>query len=322
MSESCLFISRYALLILLLMAASSRVFAVNGELSPTESKSPVFVLKVQQIEATKIAQINAKLTTLDKLQEDLKLALLRIASLEESIQKASEKTDNMTKRNAWFALATVIAAGLISFVLQLLLLRHQQKIYREQAKSEVSNSYVEWQLKQLSGFYGPLRALLEQSNAMYRQMNRALVSANPDLFRMQSAHGKDFDNAEFQIKKDGDWTRFRTVKHLGDVYYRGYGIEPYFDDVVDVGSRMATLIRNKAGFARQEDKALIEVMGTYLAHYAVLSRLHKKAREGALVSTNMADDEAAFPVHIQNLVNNGYQAINDQIIQWRSRQPK
>lgn len=321
MSESHIFI-RYALLTLLFMAASTRVFAVNDESSPMASKSPVVVLKVQQVEAAKIAQFEVKLTMLDILQEDLKLALLRIASLEESIQKASEKTDHMTERNAWFALATVIAAGLISIVLQLLLLRHQQKIYREQAKSEVSNSYVEWQLKQLSEFYGPLRALLEQSNAMYRQMNRALVSANPDLFRMQSAHGKDFDNTEFQIKKDGDWTRFRTVKHLGDVYNKGYGIEPYFDDVVDIGSRMATLIRDKAGFARPEDNALIEVMGTYLAHYAVLSRLHKKAQEGVLVSANMADDEAVFPIHIQNLVNGGYQAINDQIIQWRSNHPK
>lgn len=322
MSESRIFI-RYALLTLLLTATSTRVFAVNDGSSPMAmaSKSPEVVSRVQQVEAAKIAQL-AKLTTLDKLQEDLKLALLRIESLEKSIQKASEKTDHMTERNAWFALATVIVAGLISIAVQLLLLRHQRKINREQAESEVSNSYVEWQLKQLSELYGPLRALLEQSNAMYRQMNRALVSANPDLFRMQSAHGKDFDNTEFQIKKDGDWARFRTVKHLADVYNKGYDIEPYFDDVVDVGSRMATLIRDKAGFARPEDNALIEVMGTYLAHYAVLSRLHNKAREGVLVSANMADDEAVFPVHIQNLVNGGYQAINDQIIQWRSNHPK
>lgn len=202
MSESHLFI-RYALLTLLLMAASTRVFAVNDESSPTASKSPVVVSKVQQVEAAKNAQLEVKLTTLDNLQDGLKLALLRIESLEKSIQKASEKTDHMTERNAWFALATVIVAGLISIIVQLLLLRHQRKINREQAKSEVSNSYVEWQLKQLSELYGPLRALLEQSNAMYRQMNRALVSADPDLFRMQSAQGKDFDNIEFQIKKEG-----------------------------------------------------------------------------------------------------------------------
>lgn len=309
MSVSRIFI-RYALLTLLLMAASTRVFAVNDKSSPTASKSPVVVSKVQQVEAAKIAQFVAKLTTLDKLQDDLNLVILRIESLEKSIEKASEKTDHMTGRNAWFALATVIVAGLISFVVQLILLRHQRKMNREQAKSEVSNSYVEWQLKQLSEFYGPLRALLEQSNAMYRQMNRALISANPGLFRMQSAQGKDFDNTEFQIKKEGGWTRFRTVKHLGDVYNKEYGIEPYFDDVVDVGSRMATLIRDKAGYARPEDDELIKVMGTYLAHYAVLSRLHKRAHEGMFISTNMADDEAVFPVHIQNLVNSTSVRLN------------
>ncbi len=317
MSVSRIFIS-YALLTLLLMAASTRVFAVNDELRLVTFKSPVVVSKIQQVEAAKIAQFEAKLTTLDKVREDLNLVLGRIESLEKSIQKASEKTDHMTDRNAWFALATVIVAGFISFVVQLILLRHQRKINREQAKSEVSNSYVEWQLKQLSELYGPLRALLEQSNAMYRQMNRALISANPGLFRMQSAQDKDFDNTEFQIKKEEGWTRFRTVKHLGDVYNKKYGIEPYFDDVVDVGSRMATLIRDKAGYARPEDDDLIKVMGTYLAHYAVLSRLHKRAQEGMIISTNM-DDEAVFPVHIQNLVNRGYQSINGQIIQWRNQ---
>jgi len=322
MSVSRIFIS-YALLTLLLMAASTRVFAVNDELRPVTFESPVVVSKIQQVDAAKIAQFEAKLTTLDKVREDLNLVLGRIESLEKSIQKASEKTDHMTERNDWFALVTIIVTnlitGLIGFVSQRSLLRNQRKINREQAKSEVTNSYVEWQLKQLSELYGPLRALLEQSNAMYRQMNRALISANPGLFRMQSAQDKDFDNKEFQIQKEGCWTRFRTVKHLGDVYNKKYEIEPYFDDVVDVGSRMATLIRDKAGYARPEDDELIKVMGTYLAHYAVLSRLHKRAKEGMLISTNMADDEAVFPIRIQNLVNSGYQSINGQIIQWRNQ---
>jgi hypothetical protein len=109
------------------------------------------------------------------------------------------------------------------------------------------------------------------------------------------------------------------VKHLGDVYNNGCGVEPYFDDVVAVGSRMAGLIRDKAGYARPDDRDIVEVMGSYLAHFAVLSRLHQRAKDGQPIFTNKADEEATFPIEIQGVVNRGFDAINREIMEWRNR---
>jgi hypothetical protein len=203
----------------------------------------------------------------------------------------------------------------LSLLAQFLLMRHQRKIHSAEAEANVANSYIEWQLKQLAELYGPVRALLGQSNVLYRQMNMALVAADERRFRV--IDGKDFDGREFQIQIDGSWTRFRTVKHLAEVYSKSYGVEPYFDDVVDVGARLAEVIREKAGFARQEDDELVRVMGEYLAHYLVLKRLHDRVKDGEAIHINAADEHAVFPFRIQQLVDNGFKSINDQVIKWR-----
>ncbi len=262
----------------------------------------------------------------DKIRSDLVAATVRLNSLEGTIAKSTERADRLSDRSAINALLIVIVSVSASLLGQWLLIRHQRTLNREQVQAEVANSYVEWQLKQLSELYGPLRALLGQSNAMYRQMNRALAAAVPDIFRLEKRQGADFDNEIFEIRKDGEWTRFRTVKHIGEVYNRGYGVEPYFDDVVETGARMAELIREKAGYARADDKDddedLMDVMGKYLAHYAVLTRLHKQVQSGYERKANTADEHATFPIKMQKLVDEGFNAINREVMEWRHNRPE
>lgn len=252
------------------------------------------------------------------MQASLTSVNAQLSALEASIIKASERADGDRARTAWFAIATVAISGILSLLAQWFLLRHQRSMNQEQSQAEVSNSYVEWQLQQLSELYGPLRALLGQSNAMYRQMNRALAEAAPKMFRLKKEEGADFDNEVFEIFFDSQWTRFRTIKHIGEVYNKKYNVEPYFDDVVEVGERMANLIRNKAGYVQPSDKELIEVMGSYLAHYSVLSRLHKRAKDGESLKDNKGDEKATFPIAIQKLVNDGFYTINAEVMDWRS----
>ena len=110
---------------------------------------------------------------------------------------------------------------------------------------------------------------------------------------------------------------FEAVKHLAEVYNKNYGVEPYFDDVIEVGSRMVDVIREKAGFARPEDDELVKVMGEYLAHYLVLKRLHERAKTGGKLHLNAADEHATFPNQVQSLVDKGFKTINQQVMEWR-----
>lgn len=245
----------------------------------------------------------------------------RLSAVEGAITKASERAENDHIRTSWFAFLTVIASGILGtfggLLVQSFVMRQQRKINMEQTQAEVSNSYVEWQLKQLSELYGPLRALLGQSSAMYRQMNRVLEATAPAMFRFKQEVGSNIDNEVLEIYQNDQWTRFKTVIHLGEVYGKNFGVEPYFDDVVDVGARVASLVRKKAGYAQPNDIRLIEVMGSYLAHYAVLSRLHKRAKDGEPLQINIADEKATFPISFQELVNEGFDNINKEVLNWK-----
>ena len=77
------------------------------------------------------------------------------------------------------------------------------------------------------------------------------------------------------------------------------------------------MIREKAGFAREDDSELVLVMGEYLAHYLVMKRLHDRAMCGEALHQTSADEQAVFPNRIQNLVDNGFNLINQQVMEWR-----
>lgn len=252
-------------------------------------------------------------------REELAAVTQRLASVEASIAKTSERADQVAQRTSWFSLGTVaigaLLAALASMGGQMLLMRHQRKINRADAEAKVSNTYVEWQLRQLSELYAPLRALLSQSNVLYRQMNNALVEADPNRFRL--VDGGDYDGKVFEIRSGEEWVRFRTVEHIAEVFNRGYGVEPYFNDVVDVGQRLVDLIQEKAGYARQEDDQLVQVMGQYLAHFFVLKRLLDRVNKNESPHETSVDKLATFPTEIQALVNNGFKEINKQVIEWR-----
>lgn len=244
---------------------------------------------------------------------------VQLSALERGIKEVGDKAKASAERTSWFSLGTVVVSGFIALFAQGLMMRHQRKQSDKQARDEISNSYVEWQLKQLSEFYGPLRALLGQSNVMYRQMNRLLVSRDPSRFRFSDGLGRDFDGKVFEIYIDGKWTRFRTVNHLGEVYQRGYGVEPIFDAVAEVGRRIAGLIEEKAGYIRQDQEALVHVMGKYLAHFATLEEVHRRAKASSSGDEPYRNDDAVFPTEIQKFVDEGFQLLNDELRNWQGR---
>jgi len=275
---------------------------------------------VSRVATLPVARAAASAAAQDKqVRLELANATSRLTSVEAAIAKSADRADQVAHRTSQYSLYTVLGTALLTASLSLfaqwLLMRHQRKINRADSEAKVANSYVEWQLRQLSELYGPIRALLGQSNVLYRQMNKALVAA--DSSRFQLVPGKDFDNLEFQLMVSEQWVRFRTVRHLSHVYNKGYGVEPYFDDVIDVGARLAEVIREKAGFARQDDSDLVHVMGEYLAHYLVLKRLHDRAKMGNELHLNAADEQAVFPNRIQDLVDSGFKSINRQVMEWR-----
>lgn len=207
---------------------------------------------------------------------------------------------------------------------------HARQLAEARAKLEIGNSFVQWRLKQLSELYGPLHALLRQSNALYRLMNEALISAARDQFRLvQGGPSDDFDGKVFEIATGNDqWERFRTVLHLSRVYGAGKGIEDYFDELVEIGRRIVEIIEGKAGLAREDQhQDLMPVFGRYLAHYRVFKQLHAHAKKsqgegkGAQVDSGAmpVGGAAVFPKEIQGLVDEGYKNLVSELNAWRAK---
>lgn len=244
--------------------------------------------------------------------KDLAEVTARLVAIDSAIEKLTEKTGKTDYMPAVLgligSLLGVLIGGFITFRNQTKSIESQWKIAKESVESqwnlaekaaahtkgladakadqerelarnraglEIGNSLIQWQLKQLSELYGPLRALFLQSNAMYRHMNAVLEKADPKLFRLaKGSPGDYFDGMVFKINLSEQWIRFRTVMHIGEVYGRDYGIEDYFDELVVIGGRIVDVIEQKAGYARPDQPDLPSVFGKYLAHYSVLNRLH------------------------------------------------
>jgi len=203
----------------------------------------------------------------------------------------------------------------------------ERELAESRARLEIGGSLVAREVQQLSELYGPLHALFGQSNALYRQMNEVLCELERGRFRLKE--GADFDKRKFQILIDGEWTRFRTVLHLAEVYGRGFGIEDYFDEIVAIGERIQKIIAERAGFVRPDDSELLMVFGRYLAHYAILKRLHSELKVRRDAGDSMqkpatsvpmkVQESAVFPHEIHELVKKGFEAISTDLMDWRRK---
>ena len=289
----------------------------------------------------------------------------RLSSIDAAIQKLTVKADKTDYTPVWIGagsglLGVIVGGaigGIVNFLMQRRLLTHQKALADEaanraealadakatqerelasrRAELEIGNSFVQWQLKQLSELYGPLHALLDQSRGLYRHMNEVLVKSDPQQFRFESpAEHNATARPIMQVHYLGCWVRFRTLLHIELVYGRGYGTDDYFSEIVETGSRMVNIIQEKAGYIRPDQTDLSDVFGRYLAHHSVLKRLHDYVKaeherftsgvDQGLTSQTFkppiaAIEAAVFPREIDEMVAAGFLAITRELSSWRAR---
>lgn len=202
------------------------------------------------------------------------------------------------------------------------------RLHKEQTNFEIRKSLIDWKIQQLAQLYGPLRAMLKQSNALYRQMNGILCECAPNRFRLRDEdENLDFDNKVFElVGDDNEWETFRTISHLDIVYDAQYGVREYFDEILIIGTKMADIIEKNAGYVRDDQNSLADVFGKYLAHHKVLQQVynakksksesHESAPRAEARYKMVADKSAAFPREIHQLVEKGFKSLNSEINSW------
>jgi len=312
---------------LALAVACSAFWCANAQ-SPQSRKNPVQPpgSRTPSNPPPELTAIEGRLAaieqTLNRTSIDARLADIRDAV--DKLKPPSFLTTILPSGIAALAgLLGVLAGGLLNG-------RLQKALSDKQAKLQIGSAVIDWKLKQLSLLYGPLRALLGQSFGLYREMNTILLTRT-DKFRYNPT-GTDPDKKEFEVETSpGNWTRFRTVIHILEVYGKGFGVDTYFDEIVSIGSQMVKIIQEHAGYARPEEKDLMGVFGKYLAHYAVLKAVHEAAKAnvagqpggtaGPATPTPplQVNVSAAFPEVIHTLINQGFDALASDIEQWHQK---
>jgi hypothetical protein len=273
-----------------------------------------------QSEATKTADVSTHLTQIEKNTNHLK-------------ESEWVKTAVPAIISAFSVLVGLWIGNYFTVRLQRERLAQEATLAREDAKSKIGSAVIDWELKQLSLLYGPMRALLGQSMALYRQMNTVLSDSHSEMFRFVPSPSSTDGKMLEMLTSPGEWERFRTVLHISRVYGQGFGIDSYFDEIVSIGCRMVKIIEGQAGYARSEESDLMAIFARYLAHFAVLKHVHENAQksrdnaglehqaatEGPNGTGIIVDLSAVFPEEIHTCINQGFQALTSSIREWREK---
>lgn len=299
------------------------------------SAAPATVAPTANTDAApkQVGQSEAAATTARPAPQSDPVALPQaLASIQASVSKIDDKLPSVWWATPATTLLSVLIggsiSGLIGWALQKRLLQHQgqqaidqanrnEKLADKKADQEARQIQFDWQLRQFTELYGPLSALFDGSNKVYRLMNDALIDRDEKQFRDASGlvppQERDPDGRVFQIYDENrsEWRKFRTVIYLDLVYGKGLGVDGYFDRLIEIGNSISKLIGEKAGLVMPHHGDLLAAFGQYLAHFEVLKELHAVSQPTP-AGTNatvrpplIVRETAAFPNAIQRVVKDG-----------------
>jgi hypothetical protein len=184
----------------------------------------------------------------------------------------SESGKNVAIITAGIGAAAVLLAGLVAAGLgifgQLLAARRAAKLARDEALYRDAGQILEFQMKQVQQFYAPMFALLRQSKDLYDKMLEQLVQDEPTRYRkVGTAEGTDF---RWEVlDKNGTWQGFRQLDQFPAIKRNPRALA-LADANLAIGAKICKIIFTRAGYASD---ALVEMLGQYMAHYAILSNI-------------------------------------------------
>lgn len=192
--------------------------------------------------------------------------------------------------------------------------RQQLELSREAAKQQLDlamkqahfaqmERILEFKLKQMEKFYAPMFAFLKQSTALYQKMCEQLAEDHPDRYkRLQEP---DADGNIIHVKsKDGSWKQFRMLDQMPTIK-SDPNAKPLIESMIKIGKKTTDTISEQAGLASAE---LIDLLGEYLAHYAILCAAFESLE--AEPKEPMGHRRGYFPRDLGAKVEQGYRELS------------
>lgn len=141
---------------------------------------------------------------------------------------------------------------------------------RTNALLEYSKNLMQMRQRHFDVFYSPLWALIQQSDGVTRKMKEQLALDNPAKYRWEL--GDEGTVSQLQVYHDGKWASFRLLDCIHELrsvpLYNGF-----IERILEIGHRMTELIQQ--GVPVIGDQSPPSIYVEYLAHYSILSAMHK-----------------------------------------------
>lgn len=246
-------------------------------------------------------------------QENVRELRHRIEMLE--LQMAQQSSNSESGKNvaivtAGIGAAAVLLAGLVAAGLgifgQLLAGKRAAKLARDEALYRDAGQILEFRMKQVQQFYAPMFALLRQSKDLYDKMLEQLVQDEPTRYRKVSTP----EGADFRwevLDKNGTWQGFRQLDQFPAIKRNPRALALADANLV-IGAKICKVIYTRAGYASD---SLVEMLGQYMAHYAILSTI----RNGPEIEPFQAGGHKIgyFPFGLDEKIGEVYHGLSKSI---------
>jgi len=183
------------------------------------------------------------------------------------------------------------------------------KLAKDAALFKHAEQMMEFKLKQIQEFYGPLHAALQQSRGLYDKLLDQLVY--DDSARYQRTPNATGDDYRLQVlDKAGQWKDFRLVDQLPAVKSNQRAMA-LVDAIIGLGRNMCDIIATRAGYAAENS---VELLGLYMAHHAILTAIRNGSESEAFEPGR--HKVGAFPYGLDKVIGDKYHELSNAIDQY------
>jgi hypothetical protein len=177
---------------------------------------------------------------------------------------------------------------------------------RDAALHKHAEQMIEFKLRQIECFYAPMFAALRQSRTLYFKMLDQLALDEPARYRINvTASGDDF---KLQVVNEhGEAKGFYLVDQLPAIKGNASALQ-LIDLMLELGKSMCTIITTHAGLASED---LIEMLGIYMAHHAILSAIRNGPETTAFEPEH--NKRGAFPFGLDDRIELRLKALSKEI---------
>jgi hypothetical protein len=266
-------IALFLLAVLLLFANSAKA----QNLGPQTNTSATAGIRSNLPIYTTNVQVSAETLLREDIQ-DLTARVLKVEVEDVKLSKLSEQNATTPAIIAGFSVAvSALIAGALTFfgqwytaererVRAIVAARQQFRLVQRQIVLQQSEKILEFKIRQLENFYAPMFALFQQSTALYHKMLDQLAQDEPGKYKLRD---KPDDEGFWMyiLAKDGKLKPFRLLDQLPDIKKHPKAYE-LITRIIGIGKRTTEIISKHSGLASAD---LIDLLGEYLAHVALLS---------------------------------------------------